>query len=303
MSSEAVASCCASCGIAEIDDVKLKGCDACDLVRYCSDECQRDDKSQHDGACKKRAAELRDELLFKQPESTHLGDCPICYIPLPPDLDKCTAYNCCSKLVCDGCHCSNLVREKKDSLVPSCQFCRNKENPKTAEESDKLRMKRVKTNDPLALNLQGLRQYGKGDHSGAFDYFTKAVEMGDVEAKYNLSLLYHKGEGVEKDTGKETYHLEEAAVWGHPKARYNLGVIEVNKGNFERGVKHFSIAARLGEDHSMKALMGAFKGGYVSKDDLAATLRAHHAAVDAFKSPQRDAAEELAMMMERQSLM
>ena len=32
--------------------------------------------SQHEEACKKRAAELRDELLFKQPESSHLGGLP-----------------------------------------------------------------------------------------------------------------------------------------------------------------------------------------------------------------------------------
>ena len=27
--------CCASCGIAEVDDIKLKDCDACKLIRYC----------------------------------------------------------------------------------------------------------------------------------------------------------------------------------------------------------------------------------------------------------------------------
>mmetsp|Transcript_12337 Transcript_12337/g.20323 ORF Transcript_12337/g.20323 Transcript_12337/m.20323 type:complete len:90 (+) Transcript_12337:62-331(+) len=68
--------CCASCGIAEIDDINMKECDACDLVKYCSDECRKDHKSQHEEACNKRAAELRDELLFKQPESTHYGGLP-----------------------------------------------------------------------------------------------------------------------------------------------------------------------------------------------------------------------------------
>ncbi len=65
--------CCASCGIAEIDDIKLKDCSACDLVRSCSDDCKQIHKSEHEDVCKKRAAELRDKLLFKQPESTHLG--------------------------------------------------------------------------------------------------------------------------------------------------------------------------------------------------------------------------------------
>ena len=34
--------CCASCGVAEVDDIKLVPCDGCDLVRYCSDACQQE---------------------------------------------------------------------------------------------------------------------------------------------------------------------------------------------------------------------------------------------------------------------
>jgi hypothetical protein len=66
-------SCCASCGIAEVDGVKvkLKQC-ACKLVRYCSVACQKEHRSQHKNVCKKQVAELRDEILFKQPESSHL---------------------------------------------------------------------------------------------------------------------------------------------------------------------------------------------------------------------------------------
>eukprot|EP00986_Skeletonema_menzelii_P005632 scaffold2088_cov77-Skeletonema_menzelii.AAC.1 len=68
---------CASCGAAGGDDIKLKKCTACYLVQYCSVKCQRDHRPKHKKACKKRMAELRDEILFKQPESNHLGDCPI----------------------------------------------------------------------------------------------------------------------------------------------------------------------------------------------------------------------------------
>jgi hypothetical protein len=70
---------CASCRIAEVDDIKLKQCPNCDLVRYCSDNCLQGNLSQHDAQCKERAAELRDQILFRQPESTHLGDCSICF--------------------------------------------------------------------------------------------------------------------------------------------------------------------------------------------------------------------------------
>ncbi len=62
-------------------------------------------------------------------------------------------------------------------------------------------------------------------------------------------------------------------------------------GNVERAVKHMIIAAGQGEDDSIKTLMGAFKWGFVSNEDLAAALRAHQAAVDETKSPQREAAE------------
>eukprot|EP00986_Skeletonema_menzelii_P020931 scaffold32715_cov160-Skeletonema_menzelii.AAC.1 len=53
-----------SCGITVADGVKLKDCSACHLVKYCSVKCQRDHRPQHKRGCKKRVAELRDELLF-----------------------------------------------------------------------------------------------------------------------------------------------------------------------------------------------------------------------------------------------
>ena len=42
----------------------------------------------------------------------------------------------------------------------------------------------------------------------------------------------------------------------------------------------------------MKALTKLYKAGRVSKEDFAAVLRSHQAAIDATKSPQREAAEK-----------
>ena len=78
----------------------------------------------------KRAADLRDELLFKQPKSSHLRDCP----NFPPE--------CCSKLICIGCHYANEMRR---SEAPSCPFCREP-LPKAAEQCDKRNMKRIQMN-------------------------------------------------------------------------------------------------------------------------------------------------------------
>jgi len=89
------------------------------------------------------------------------------------------------------------------------------------------------------------------------------------------------------------YHLEKAAIGGHPGARYNLGCYEGRNDMSDRAVKHFTIAANLGHDESIQMLKECYKRGLVSKEDFAAALRAHQAAVEAAKSPQRDAAEAL----------
>ena len=103
--------CCAACGAAEADHIKLKKCNACYLVKYCSVKCQKEHRPKHKRECKKRAAELRDELLFKQPESCHLGDCPICCLPLSFEGKYSTMMACCSKIICNGCVCANQMRD------------------------------------------------------------------------------------------------------------------------------------------------------------------------------------------------
>ena len=284
-------SCCASCGVAEVDDVKLKECTNCDLVHYCSVDCQTNHKSEHEEACYKRAAELRDELLFKQPESTHFGDCPICMLPMLLDIKKCATMLCCTTLLCNGCYFTHVRREYEKRGRCNCPFCRAPA-AETDEECKKRRMKRVEMNDPVAITCQAVEELiNGGDYNAAIEYFKKATKLGDPEAHYKLSLLYDRGEGVEKNEGKQMYHLEEAAIGGHPDARYNLACYEYKYYNIERAVKHLIIGATLGDDTSMKLLMFAFKGGDVSKEDLASTLRAHQAAVDATKSPQREASE------------
>ena len=65
----------------------LENC-ACKIVQYCSVACQTEHRSEHKRACKKRVAELRDEILFKQPESSCFGDCPICCLPISIDKNN-----------------------------------------------------------------------------------------------------------------------------------------------------------------------------------------------------------------------
>ena len=292
--------CCASCGKAGSDDIKLRSCTACYLVKYCSVICQKDHRSQHKKECKKRAAELHDEILFKQPESSCFGDCPICCLPLPIDLSidakKAIFMTCCSKRVCAGCCYATLQREEEERLQHKCPFCRWAMPigaTKEREINERL-MKRIEVNDPIAMCSMGKEKCFGGDYQAAFEYWTKAAALGNVEAHYQLSMLYYKGKGVEKNEKRELHHAEQAAIGGHPDARHNLGCLERDNGRMDRAAKHLIIASKLGNDRSLERVKDLYKDGFVSKDDFTAALRGYQTAIIAMKSPQRDEAAEFA---------
>ncbi len=282
--------CCTNCGMLEVDEIKLEECTDCHLVRYCGDNCRENHREEHEEECKNRKALLHERKLFTQPEETHLGECPICFLPMPIDRSKSGFYSCCSEFICKGCVLANF-RSTGDQR---CSFCREPQPNK--EEFRKRLMKRVKANDPVAMNEMGIWSWSyreKGDYYGAaFECFTKAAELGDADAHYRLGNMYMKGEGVEEDEEKTVYHWEKAAIGGHPNARNNLAAIEEKKGNMGRAVKHLIIAANLGLEISMKALWANYSLGNITKEDLDATLRTHQAAVDETKSEQRDIADK-----------
>src|SRR5210317_466124 len=107
---------CACCGIGAVDDVTLKKC-TCDLVKYCSDGCRELDRPEHAGVCRKRLAEIHNDNLFTQPDESHLGECPICCLPLPLDHKKSGFMGCCSKTICNGCNIANQKREFEGGLL------------------------------------------------------------------------------------------------------------------------------------------------------------------------------------------
>ena len=287
---ETVDACCANCGIAEVDDIKLKLCDGCDLVKYCSDKCTENHREQHFEECKKRSAELHDKELFTQPDGSHLGECPLCFLPMPLDNQKTAFYSCCSQLICDGCVFANFKSNGSDR----CPFCRELvgDDDDEDEEIMKRKMERVKANDPAAMREIGAKCYREGDSDTAFEYWTKAAELGDAVAHYQLGHSYYEGDVVEKDEEKGVYHFEKAAICGHPRARHNLGCVEEANGNMKRAAKHLIIAANLGYEKSMEDLWKYYSAGHITKEELDATLRTHHAAINEMKSPEREAAEK-----------
>ncbi len=305
---EAADEVCANCGKAEVDDVKLKKC-GCDLVKYCSVDCLKNHRPEHEEdcnkkveeifvrarrECKKRAAEIRDDPLFTQPDGSHLGECPICCLPLSLELDvvRETLLNtCCCKMICLGCDYTNKNYEEEQGLKQRCAYCREP-LPDTPEEGEKSLMERIKKNCPVAMCQRGKKHNMEGDYDKAFEYLSKAAALGNIDAHHYLSILYRDGKGVEKDEKKAVYHEEIAAIGGHPLARWNLGSRESRNERFDIAAKHFIIAANLGYDKALEALKMCFQLDFASEEDYTAALRGHQAAVDATKSKQREEAEK-----------
>ena len=203
---------CANCGkAAEVDGVKLKNC-ACNLVKYCSVECQKNHRKQHKKECKQRMAKIREDGFFTQPDESHLGECPLCCLPLSNDENKRALYTCCSKLICEGCCYANILREEELSQYPKCPYCREPLPSGGNEQHEKNYTKRIKANDPIALRQVGEKLYHEGDFEGSIQYLTKAAQLGDMDAHFNISIMYGEEHGIEKDL-KESPSFGRGCNW------------------------------------------------------------------------------------------
>ena len=183
-----------------------------------------------------------------------------------------------------------MKREIDRGLQQRCAFCREP-LAKSMVEINKNIMKRIKKNDPAAMTQMGKTHQGEGDYGKAAQYYEKAIELGDAAAHACLGCLYIEGKGVEEDEKKAIHHLKQAAICGHPQARWLLARHEMNNGRLDKAAKHFIIGANLGCDNSLKEVKQAFIEGIVSKDEYAAALRGYQAAVDATKSIAREKGE------------
>lgn len=274
---------CAACGKG---GEGLKKCTACELVRYCGVDCQRAHRPQHKRSCKRRAAELHDEALFRLPPSRE--ECPICFLELPimTNLQK---YNtCCGKILCYGCSIASA--EQSDESL--CPFCR-KPAARSIEERRKRIDRRIELNDPEAIFLFGMYYFEGGvgveqDIGKAVELSHRAAELGSIVAHSKVGGLYWRGDGVQVDKKKAMYHFEIAAMGGHLLARHNLGVLEWNSGNDDRAMKHYMISASAGHDKSLKGVQNGYSDGIVNKDDFEKTLRAHQKSKNEMKSEWRD---------------
>ena len=79
---------CANCGIAGVDEIKLKECQGCDLVKYCSEKCREEHRQQHHEDCKKRADELHDKRLLHNLKAPISENALSAFCKLPMELEN-----------------------------------------------------------------------------------------------------------------------------------------------------------------------------------------------------------------------
>jgi len=287
---------CANCGKGEEESDKLKACTACMMVKYCNRECQIAHRSQHKKECRKRAAELHDEALFKEPPPA--DDCPICFNRIPRLETGWRYYACCGKVICSGCSYApvydNQGNEVDNDKQNECPFCRVVA-PKSDKELIKRLNKRVEAGDAEAIyNLgwsyrDGTNGYPQ-DYTKALELFHRAGSLGDIRAYNYIGFAYENGRGVEIDKKKAIHYYKLSAMGGNVAARYNLGCMELQVDNVDRAIKHFMIAARGGEMDSLNRIKKLYSNGQVAKDDYMKALRLYQAYLSEIKSKQRDEA-------------
>jgi len=106
----------------------------------------------------------------------------------------------------------------------------------------------------------GYQSYLKGDYEAAFREWLPLAELGDVEAQYNLGVLYDEGAGVEQDLAVAADWYRKAAEQGFIDAQTNLGTMYYyGHGvacDYQEAAKWFRLAADQGDTEA---------SGYLSK--------------------------------------
>jgi len=293
MSTADVVSVCANCGKGEEESHKLKNCTACKMVKYCSRECQIAHRPQHKKECRKRAAELHDIELFKQPPPEE--ECPICFQQLPTLHTGWKYMSCCGKEICSGCAHAPLFDNQGNKVDNTkCAFCRTPA-PTSEEELIEREWKRAEDGDAEAIynlgyfyneGFYGLRQ----DYTKALELLHRAGKLGCTEAYKFIGFAYLQGRGVEVDKKKANHYNELAAIGGCPQARHNLGTMEGKAGNHDRALKHYMIAARSGCNGSLEMIKQMYSNGLATKEDYTKALQSYQTYLGEVKSKQRDEA-------------
>jgi TPR repeat protein len=104
----------------------------------------------------------------------------------------------------------------------------------------------------------GLKAYTRGDFKTALTEFRADKS---AQAKYYLSMMYDRGDGVAQDHGKSLEWLRRAAEQGLDVAQANLGLMYYEgytvKKDTSEGLRWLRLAAAQGLEEAQSVIMSA----------------------------------------------
>mmetsp|Transcript_24219 Transcript_24219/g.36707 ORF Transcript_24219/g.36707 Transcript_24219/m.36707 type:complete len:407 (+) Transcript_24219:147-1367(+) len=135
--------------------------------------------------------------------------------------------------------------------------------------------------------FEGTVRKGKRSPEGdakAFEYFQKSAALGNGDAYYYLSEFHRQ------DYNAADFFdcLVKAAALGSVEAHDELASLAMEKKQIKVAMKHYQFLALVGySKESTEKLTAGYKDGYVTKEELASSLRAYQAAREEFSSKER----------------
>jgi len=103
---------------------------------------------------------------------------------------------------------------------------------------------------------EGVDAYAKGNFAVALEKFKPLAEGGNMQAQFNLGVMYRQGQGVPQDDKQAVDWWSKAAEQGHVEAQDNLG-LRYARGqgvaqDWEQADKWFTISAASGNETALK---------------------------------------------------
>lgn len=150
---------------------------------------------------------------------------------------------------------------------------------------------------PAAYRLGSLYENSLQNMDEAYRFYKWAAEQGNVRAMHNLAVLYSQGVDGAPDWGRAIEWFRKAANLGLKDSQHNLGIIFARglsgTSDLTEALTWFEIAAHQGDQDSADK-----RDALLKQADAAVQAKARQAAAAFAPQPQKDAANQVAVLPE-----
>lgn len=123
------------------------------------------------------------------------------------------------------------------------------------------------------------------DEKKAFECFRQAANQGHIEAQYQLSICYDRGQGVRRSITEAAKWCQMAAYGGHAQAQSEIGYCyEYGQGvvrNIKEAVRWYEIASEQGNIEAKNNLAFCYQKGKGGPKRVADAIRLYQEAAEA----------------------